>query len=359
MSAVFSKPCPILILAGFALCAASGADAQSTVPRRGRAIEFSQPKSEAVSSNLNDMTVKKPAIRSLDANFKKPFEVFGSGSSLDGVMMPPPGRPPRPAVKSKQAREKEEKRKDWIFLAPEDYAPDLSAEEMLHVSDLNPEEMEKKKLTPLERYYLRLEKAQSTITNAVKAGVPHVAGTKDDAGGDGSERDEGPLDATMKRAEHTLKGLSDGREEKPIADEKKEGSRSFAEFFGFVSDEKPAPQPLAPQAQEARATDFKQLLDTRFSPSPSAGLPGGTLNPLAASSAPMPPASKAFSAQPPLTFNSLNPVTPTFGAPLLPGALPESVNNPFSSGVKITLPGPEPARTFTPPTTFSIPQRRF
>src|SRR6185503_9419104 len=84
-----------------------------TQPRRGRAIQFSEPKSEVTTTNLETEASGQTALRSLDAELKKPFEIFGSGNSLDGVLIPPVRQAPAPTLKSKKARELLEKKKDW------------------------------------------------------------------------------------------------------------------------------------------------------------------------------------------------------------------------------------------------------
>ena len=44
---------------------------------RGRPIQFSQPGSDVVSSNVNEIGANQTKLNSLNDDFKKPFELFG------------------------------------------------------------------------------------------------------------------------------------------------------------------------------------------------------------------------------------------------------------------------------------------
>src|SRR5690349_1301061 len=86
------------------VCDAPAADTQ-----RGRPIEFSDPKSADVTTNLNQIGAKRGGLRDFEDDLTKPLQSrFSSGGSLDGVYSPPPGWHPAPAISIKKFKEAKE-----------------------------------------------------------------------------------------------------------------------------------------------------------------------------------------------------------------------------------------------------------
>ena len=50
--------------------------------QRGAPIIFSEPKSDTVSTNLNQLDLKASPFKDLESDLKKPFQIFDSGRRL-------------------------------------------------------------------------------------------------------------------------------------------------------------------------------------------------------------------------------------------------------------------------------------
>ena len=94
---------------------------------------------------------------------------FSSPDSGDGVLEPLPLRTPKPVTQNRRAKDLLEKQKDWVFLSPEDYDLDSSADDASGISEYGPDGLEEKKKTPLERYYDRLEQSRINATNQIRS----------------------------------------------------------------------------------------------------------------------------------------------------------------------------------------------
>ena len=68
-------------LSGLLVCSA-----QAGGKERGRPIEFSAPKSDEVTTNLNQLTSKKDGLKQLEEDLYRPLQSFSPKSSLDGVV---------------------------------------------------------------------------------------------------------------------------------------------------------------------------------------------------------------------------------------------------------------------------------
>ena len=105
--------------------------AQAGGKERGRPIEFSEPRSDEVTTNLHQLTSKKDGLRQLEEDLYKPLQSFTPKSSLEGVVAPPPRPPAAPVIQSKRAKELLERRKNWVFMSPEDLLAGPTVEEIL------------------------------------------------------------------------------------------------------------------------------------------------------------------------------------------------------------------------------------
>ena len=130
--------------------------AQAGGKQRGRPIEFSEPRSDEVTTNLHQLTSKKDGLKQLEEDLYKPLQSFAPKSSLEGVAAPPARPPAGPVIQSKRAKELLERRKNWVFMSPEDLLAGPTVEEILKSPRYEADGQEKKELPPLERYYQRL-----------------------------------------------------------------------------------------------------------------------------------------------------------------------------------------------------------
>jgi hypothetical protein len=119
---------------------------------RGRAIEFSEPRSAESITNLNQLTAKKDSLKQLEQDLYKPFQSFAPKTSLDGFYDPP--QPQRQVRRlTKQQKEKLERKRDWIFVDPEDESAGPTAESIFNLPQYDENGQEKKKLSVFEQFY--------------------------------------------------------------------------------------------------------------------------------------------------------------------------------------------------------------
>ena len=119
-------------LASLLLCSAGPHALAQGIPDRSRAIQFSDPKVEIVTSNLNQAaSARKSSLRNLDDQFKAPFNFLESANGANGAgMIQPVLRPPPLNPRAvRQLRDKQKEESQWIFGSPEELeARRLSAE---------------------------------------------------------------------------------------------------------------------------------------------------------------------------------------------------------------------------------------
>ena len=146
-----------LMLAALAISSALGAE-----QKRGRSIEFSDAKGSDDVASTNQPTSKKDGLRQLEQELLQPFQNLAPKSSLDAVM-PPLSRPrqgTQPVVPSKRTKEMRERMKNWIFMMPEDQIKGLTPEEIFDMPGYEADGQEKKKLSPIEKYYQQMGRRQ-------------------------------------------------------------------------------------------------------------------------------------------------------------------------------------------------------
>lgn len=351
MSPVLRNWRRVVCLAGVMAGVAIHAPAQSQ--GRGRAIEFSEPRSEVTATNLDQTTAKKSSLRSLEQAVKKPFDVFdplGTGSETFRPQQRPLN-PNQPNFKSKKAREMIERRKNWVFLTPEEMNGIEKPEEMMNVTEYDSDGLPRAKKSKLELYYDRMRQAEKDgNTNQVNNAALPGANPNGDKGDLSAEDDKTSSRSIFAAADLESKrsapAVDSGKPSPVLADT---AERRFTEFFGFASPgatEKPLEKN---PAAEARMREYKQLFETRSPVASSFAVSG---NPLAS------PVTPAFSAP---TFSA-----GSFGSPPPPPVAPAPGFSPFS----IAPSPPSLAPAYTPPLqpayrppapvpAFQLPQRKY
>jgi hypothetical protein len=139
--------------------------AQAGGKPRGRSIDFSEPKSDEVTTNLHQLTSKKDSLRQLEEDLYKPLQSFAPKSSLDGVAAPLVRPPAGPVIQSKHAKELLERRKNWIFMSPEDLLAGPTVEDILKSPQYDSNGDAKKDLPAMERYYQRMAVKRANAGN--------------------------------------------------------------------------------------------------------------------------------------------------------------------------------------------------
>ena len=139
----------------------TGLNAHTAEVRHGRPIEFSDPKSPEIATNLNQITSRRSGLKDFEVDLTKSFQQgFSSRSSLDAIPEPPGHYTPPPVIQSKKARELLERKKNWAFMAPEDLTGGPTAEEIFNLPEYGPDGKEKKRLSPVELFYDRQEREE-------------------------------------------------------------------------------------------------------------------------------------------------------------------------------------------------------
>ena len=266
-----------------ALIVGASANGQDARPRRGRAIEFSEPRSEVLSSNVNLLGANKTALKDLERELKKPFELISpSDEYVDRLKTGPQSSVPRSDVKAKQMKDFLERRNDWIFLSPEEMmGAGRTAEEILETPEFGPNGEPKKRKTAIERYYERLDRVRGesqVVTNrSTEIGHEDKRTVEENEGGLSelafrgqanpfvSAENEG-MDSAKNLYPNDAPSFNSGRAEP---------EKSFVEIFGIGKNEATAVETGELTLRETRMQEFKQLLENRSlaMPQPSVGSP--------------------------------------------------------------------------------------
>jgi hypothetical protein len=359
------------------LFALATALAAQELPGRGRPIEFSEPRRPVAATNLSEALGDKTSLRKFDDQFKKPFEIFGSGDTPAArLTTPPPARilPPPP---SRSLRELLQKRDQWLEPGLEEgEGLGLTPEEMLGVPKYGPDGEPLKRRTQIERYYEDLDRARAAAQAAV---TNRAARDALNSGFLGEEEDFKPLNLKLFEepvnpfAQETRDGNRPSGQKNLFPGfsdltEPRNAPRDFSEIFGLGGGFPDSPRRQDADSFQSRKQTVEDLLTLRFLNSPAAGenkppVLGGTPTPM------MPN---------PLTTGANRPaVAPGFGAA---GNVGAATGNNFNPGAPLgagvsslaappTLLGPpqpawgtpppmEPSRKLAP-APFEIPKRKF
>ena len=359
MSFRLSSP---LICLGAAVLAVSGllvCTARAGGKERGRSIEFSVPKSDEVTTNLHQLTSKKDGLKQLEEDLYQPLQNFGSESSLDGVAAPPPRAPAAPVIQSKRVKELLERRKNWIFMSPEDMLATPTVEDILKTPRFGSDGQEKKDLPALERYYDRLATKRRGVNKSRQSKDEDVFGTpgKPNSRDNRAQREDANLPSGVREsAEELTKLFESGNSDSPFAKAATHGELSDIFGLGNITLSKE-------QMQEHKKLmdDYRSIVDPSWHP-PVVATPENTLPIFAADMAS--PAGKAAVGLPsslsPTPRTALDAQMDVINPRLGPLGLPD-VNSHALGQARPTpaLPNVEPTRVAPVAPTFSAPKRSF
>jgi hypothetical protein len=316
-----------------------------------------------VFSNLNQSAMKPEGRKRFEKELKKNYKGLSLDNSLGGLPAPdnPLPQTARPALQNKQLQEMIERRKEWIFMRPEDFTAGPSMEQTLGVREYDSDGQEKKKLSPMERYFENLWHRNDSGKDSKKDNKKdkRAAGSKsDDERTDDSDSafgfgdDDSGLPPGVKESEKKLRNMLDSDSSKGILSHS-QTHHSILDIFGLSGGNEMTPEQIREHADYMKR--YQQLLGDStqlpgsglgsFDPSGPAAGPGATLNSIL-------PSLKL-----PTIDTQVGAVNPT----VIPG-LPEDpttkILNQWNPSHGYELPEPaKPAPTYAPLTDF--PRRKF
>lgn len=361
-------------LLGSSLLVACG---EEPVRSRGAVVDFSAPKSDVVSTNLNELRKPISPFQELESNLKSPFE------SLEKPRKGPDFRESRRLIQQQQRlnqktlKESLNERAEQMFLNPEQFEGENSDEAFFQLSKDSLDPYQKKPKNSLERYNDRQERDRLVLTNRAAIKKPF-----DDKNLD--RPDDWKSDS---KAAGLLKPDSYADQDRNNAfslfPRTATNSSSLSSDFGTAARpemfDRAMNDSIARQRAntEARMEDFKRLLEgPRYTqptattaqssfatPAPNYGLPAANSTATASRAVVAPSTIPDWS---PFKSSAKGETKDDFATSAgLVGALEKPQGLPeFPSATRtlapLTTPAPEltPATKF-PSTTFKIPQRRF
>jgi hypothetical protein len=183
--------------------------AQTGGRQRGRPIEFSDPRSDEVTTNLHQLTIKKDGVNELDEDLYQPLRSFTHQGSLDGVTAPLPSSPAPPVIQSKRAKELLERRKNWIFARPEDLVAEPTLDEILKTPEYGKDGREKKQTPALERYYEHMATKRPAANRPDQRKDDELFGPlkRSSSGEETAARGDSDLPSGLKESAQALKSL--------------------------------------------------------------------------------------------------------------------------------------------------------
>jgi hypothetical protein len=130
--------------------------AQKARKWRGAPINFDSKSPDTV-TNLDQLLSKPANRRQLDAETGSALQPLFPKDSLEGMPAPTyiPGN--RPIIMDRRAKQKLERDKNWMWMSPEDLITGQALDDKL-LSDPSAAEDEKKKLSPMEAWFLHQDR---------------------------------------------------------------------------------------------------------------------------------------------------------------------------------------------------------
>src|SRR6266850_4201391 len=135
------------LISGIAATSLLGQENHSSSPAAGSSQSSNQQTNSAKSLQKSD------GLRDLERSLFRPLHEFEPEGSLDGVINSGPQRPA--PVPNKRLKEMMERRKNWVFMSPEEIVTGKSMQETLDFQGVTKEDDQTKLLSPMERYFMK------------------------------------------------------------------------------------------------------------------------------------------------------------------------------------------------------------
>jgi len=343
-------------VAAAALCILAVCSTQAADRKRGRSIEFSAPRGDEVSTNLNQLTSKKDSLKQLEADLYSPLRSFSPKSSLDGVVAPLPQRPNPPVVQSKQAKDLLERRKNWIFMRPEDLIGEPTVESVLKAPQYGKDGQEKKDLRPLELYYQRLNAKQTPVKRPGQSKDEDIFGSnrKQNPANEAGMRDDSALPDGIAESADKLKSVFEAEKSSNLAP--RGGVRSsFSNPFGLAVTTQSKEQVAE---QKKFMDDYRSLFDHDSHPPAGANSANPSTSLAATASPARSPSASLASPASPAPHHGLQAQNDVLNPLLGPAGLP-NVNGRAVGQSRPAFPTPTVQAPKAIPFTYAAPKRAF
>jgi len=323
---------------------------------RGWSIEFSESRSSEVTTNLQQLTSKKDSLRQLEEDLYKPLQMFPPKSSLEGVVAPPLRSPAGPVIQNKRVKELLERRKNWIFMTPEDLLTGPTVEEILKSPQYEANGQEKKDLPAMEQYYRRLAAKRPGGDNLNQPkiddlfGLPKTPNPRDQP----ASQDDSNLPAELRESALALKQLS-GLDTEGDPFGRSATRNSFSDTFGLDGNPSSREQVLA---HKKYMDEYRSIVDPGWQ-RPAAANPVNPFPGLADAARPAGKPAAGLGGLPSVATHrgleaQLDVTHPLLGPPGLPDLNAKALGQPRHA---LALPTVESPRVVAP--TFTPPKRAF
>jgi len=361
-SLTFCSFASLAALTGGLLLACNG---RAGEPPHGRPIEFSDPKSAEITTNLNQLSPRRGGLRDLEVDLTKSFQQgFSSRGSLDGIAEQQIRYySPAPIIRSKKAKELLEREKNWALMNPEDLTRGPTPEEIFNLPEYGPDGKEKKTRSAVELFYERQERDNRAVpakrdrdreSEDLFLTRKH-AGSRDDAG----QRDPAALPGELNESERALRrALADS---KPNDNLSAPGSSqpSFSDIFKLGNNSAISELSDAQKAyKKAYREQYEKLLDPSSIASTAAQVPSSLSSILDSSSvAPVPAFDHAQASSRSPTLDS---TSGAFSSPLQPTGLSDATAKAASPWNTPSFPKAEQPKLTSPASLLDfVPTRKF
>ena len=342
-----------LVLGGVLVC-----NAQPRDTGRGRPIEFSAPRSGEVSTNLHQFMNKPDGLKQLEEDSYRPLQPLAPQSSLDGVVVLPTRPAATPAIQSKRVKEMLERRKNWVFMSPEDLVSAPTVEGILNAPARGPDGREKKESPALEGYYERQAAKRSAANNPAQSKDDELFGARSKANSreEPDVQEDSDLPSSLRESAETLKKmLGPGGSDNPIAQEALHGSLS--DTFGLGNN---TPSKEQIQYNKKYMDEYRSVLDAAWQP-PTVAVSGSPLDILAGTAAPTGKPATGLPSAPSSALShgfegQANVLNPMLGPPGLSDVNVQALGQTRSA---LALPRIESPRAMPLAPSFDAPRRSF
>lgn len=314
-------------------------------------------------TNLESATIRQPVsgkngLLRLEEELSKSFRVLKPNpSSLEGA--PPPTLNARPgsARQNKRAKELQDRRKNWIFMTPEEFMGTPKSDDFFNLPEVGPDGQDKKALSPLERFYQSLERRKSGKTNPQELTSEDPLNPRDGQGlaNDFDSPEDPRLPSDVRDSEKALKKLLSG--EKAGSDAALPHT-SLWDVFGFGD------KVNSPKEELAHKDYMKRYQEEVLGVAPPVLAAGWLAAPFAAPSpspgAALVPAAPLGGALPTARPDGFDPLLGTVSPTYIPGASPDLSAKAVNQWNSLYVPPKiEPPKWNPPAPNFDIPRRKF